>query len=284
VPLPTPATASGRAGLAAIRKDPRRAMLAFDYDGVLAPIVDNPNHAFPQPGAVVALGRLAHLVGSVVVISGRPADVVVKLGGFADAPDLRGLVVFGHYGRERWDASTGEILAPPTPAGIEALRHELPEVIRTYAPPQAWLEDKGVALAVHTRTCPDPAAALAALRSPIADCAERHGLVVEPGRYVLEVRPPGVDKGHALREYALERHAASVAYTGDDLGDLSAFAAVEGLRALGVQGLKVGSGSTEVVEVAQRADLVVDGPSGVVDFVEGLIEALSHAGDSIDRG
>jgi trehalose 6-phosphate phosphatase len=104
--------------------------------------------------------------------------------------------------------------------------------------------------------------------------ADRVGLALEPGRLVLELRPAGSDKGTTLRAYAAEVDAAAVAYTGDDLGDLPAFDAVQALRADGVPGLTVASGSTEVAEIARRADLVVDGPAGVADLLDALADEL----------
>ena len=89
---------------------------------------------------------------------------------------------------------------------------------------------------------------------------------------MLELRPPGTDKGSTLRSYAERVRARSVMYTGDDLGDLTAFAAIDTLRKEGVGGLKVCSGSAEVVEVARQADLVVDGPDGVVALLEQVIK------------
>jgi trehalose 6-phosphate phosphatase len=127
---------------------------------------------------------------------------------------------------------------------------------------------------VHTRRAQDPQAAFEALRQPLADLAARHGLIVEPGRMVLELRPPGVDKGVALHEYVREIGAEAVLYAGDDLGDLPAFAAVEKLRSDGVPGLLVASGSAEVTELAERADLVVDGPAGVVRLLRTLADQL----------
>lgn len=283
MPIPTPVTVPGRIALESILQDPHGALLAFDYDGVLAPIVDDPENTPPYPGAVPALGRLADRVGAVAIITGRPADVVVAFGGFADVPSLSRLVVFGLYGRERWDAQTGKIVAPPIPESVSAVAAELPELLaRLGAPPTIWIENKGASVAVHTRRSPDPGAALDLLSSPIADCAARHGLVVEPGRYVLELRPTGVDKGQTLRSYAHERTARSVCYTGDDLGDLKAFDAVESLRDEGIAGLKVGSVSAEVVEVARRADLVVDGPAGVVDLLEGIAASLTSSPTSME--
>jgi len=275
VPIPTPTSAAGRAGLAAILNDPAHALLAFDYDGVLATIVEDPRNSPPHPGAVAALARVAQLVGSVAVISGRPAQVVLDYGQFTREPGLSELVVFGAYGRERWDARTGEMVAPAPPSALDEVRQELPELLARHGVADAWIEDKRAAVAVHTRRSADPAGAVAVLTSPITDFAARHGLHVEPGRFVLEIRPPGVDKGQTLRSYVAERRARSVCYTGDDLGDLPAFDAVESMRRNGTAGLTVCSASFEVAEVAQRADLVLDGPAGVVRFLDALADALT---------
>lgn len=273
----TAATPSGRAGLAAIVADPGSALLALDFDGVLAPIVADPESSRVHPDAMSALVRVAPLVGSMAVISGRPAAVVVSYGGFAGVPELADLVVFGHYGRERWDARTARVESPPPPPGVEAVRRELPELLaRLPLPVGVTVEDKGSAVAVHTRRCADPIGALQILREALPDLASRHGLHVEPGRMVVELRPPGVDKGAALRAYVTERQARSVMYIGDDLGDLSAFAAVDALGEQGIAGVKVCSGSAEVVELAERADVVVDGPPGVAAFLDALADALAR--------
>jgi trehalose 6-phosphate phosphatase len=84
-----------------------------------------------------------------------------------------------------------------------------------------------------------------------------------------------MDKGVALMEYVREVGAEAVLYAGDDLGDLPAFAAVEKLRSDGVPGLLVCSGSSEVAELADRADLVVDGPAGVVRLLAALAAHLT---------
>jgi trehalose 6-phosphate phosphatase len=276
VPLPTPTTPAGVAGLATILRTPERSLLAFDFDGVLAPIVPDPERAFADPRAVAALARLAARVGSLAVITGRPAAAALALGGFAHRREFSGLVVYGQYGRERGDARTGEVIAPPPGPAVAAAKDELPGVLADVdGGADAWIEDKGNAVAVHTRRAPDPPGLLERLRVPVAALASRHGLTVEPGRLVLELRPPGVDKGHALRAHAEQTGAVAVSYTGDDLGDLAAFAAVDDLRARGVAGLKVCSGSTEVAELAERADLVVAGPPGVADLLEGLADAIS---------
>ncbi|MFE5405343.1 trehalose-phosphatase [Streptomyces sp. NPDC056580] len=273
--LPTPATQAGRDGLHALLAKPRAAVIGLDFDGTLAPIVADPEQARAHPGTVPALAALAPEVASVAVVTGRPAEVAVRYGGFADVPGLEHLTVLGHYGAERWDAATGEVTAPPPHPGVAAVRAELPGLLeRSGAGRGTWIEDKGRAVAVHTRRADDPQAAFEALRAPLAELAARHGLIVEPGRLVLELRPPGMDKGVALLDHVRRTAAGSVLYAGDDLGDLPAFAAVSELRSEGVPGLLVCSGSSEVTELAERADLVVDGPQGVVALLGALAARL----------
>ncbi|MFB7031203.1 MULTISPECIES: trehalose-phosphatase [unclassified Streptomyces] len=273
--LPHPTTSAGRDGLAAILARPEETVVALDFDGTLADIVPDPESARAHPGAVTALAALAPRVASVAVVTGRPAGVAVRHGGFAGVPGLEHLVVLGHYGAERWDAVTGAVQAAPVPPGVAAVRAELPGFLdRAGAWQGVWIEEKGRAVAVHTRRATDPEGAFEALKGPLAGLAADHGLVLEPGRMVLELRPPGMDKGVALAAYVRETGAGSVLYAGDDLGDLPAFAAVEKLRSDGTPGLLVCSGSGEVPELSDRGDLAVPGPAGVVDFLTALAEAV----------
>jgi trehalose 6-phosphate phosphatase len=279
VPLPRARTTEGQAGLSAIAADPAHALIATDYDGTLAPIVADPAAAVAAPGAAAALARLAGRVGTVAVITGRPAVDAVSLGGLADVP---GLIVLGHYGAQRWQA--GVLSQPPVPPGVQAVREALPGLLAELAAPEGTtVEDKGTALAVHTRKTADPAAALALLREPLGRLADRAALALEPGRLVLELRPRGTDKGTALRELARERAARSALFCGDDLGDLTAFAAIRQLRADGIPGCAVASESAETPQVAEAADVVVDGPPGIVRFLGALADSLLAAPRSLRR-
>src|SRR5215510_2841103 len=107
--MPVARTAEGEAGLAAIRREPGRALIATDFDGTLAPIVADPREARADPGAVAGLRGLGGVVGTLAVITGRPAREAVELGGFGGVP---GLIVLGHYGMERWE--DGALTAPPS--------------------------------------------------------------------------------------------------------------------------------------------------------------------------
>ncbi len=239
------------------------AVVALDYDGTLAPIVARPSDAVAAPGAVEVLAALAARVRTLALVTGGPADVVVELGGLADVP---GLVVLGQYGAQRW--SGGEVSAPEQLPGVAQARDALPALL---APEGADLEDKGLAVVVHTRRAPDPAGAMERLAGPVGELAAATGLEVHPGRFVLELRPPGYDKRRALLSLC-EPLPTAVLFAGDDLGDLPAYDAVDELRAQGVHGVLVCSGSEEGPdELRSRADVVVDGPAGVVELLRSLL-------------
>jgi len=269
-PLPEPATDEGRVGLAALLADAGHALVALDFDGTLSPIVADPDDARAHPDVPPVLERLAGLGVRVAVVTGRPAALAVEYGRLES---VRGLVVLGHYGLERWEG--GRVTSPPDASGVAVARSRLPGLLAELgAPDGTWVEDKGLAVAVHTRRAPDPVAAIELLRQPLESLAAETGLVLEPGRLVLELRPPGADKGAALRSLVEPGATSAVVFVGDDLGDLPAFEEVARLRAEGLPGLLVCSGSTEVTEVAERADLVVEGPEGVAALLGALVARL----------
>jgi trehalose 6-phosphate phosphatase len=251
----------------------RRAVIGLDFDGVLAPIVDDPDAAVIHPDAPDVLAELARQVLAIAVITGRPARQVIALGELDEladriAADDRRLVLMGQYGNERWSSASREVSSPPPPKGLADLRAELPALLRDHDAADAFVEEKGLAIAVHTRRLSDPQAALDRLRPILADAAQRHGLGLEPGRFVIEVRAPGMHKGEAVRTIAAELDAGGFLFAGDDLGDVEAFRAVAGLRGSGVPGLLVCSGSQEQKALVDLSDIVVDGPAGVLNLLK----------------
>lgn len=273
--LRAPATAAGRTAWRRLRERPGAAVLALDFDGTLAPIVSDPERAHIHPDAVAVLGRLGTRLGAIAIVTGRPVEAVLRLGGFTDAPGLEGLRILGQYGVERWRADTGRIEAPPPPPAIATARERLSALLDDLGLGQAHLEDKGRAIGVHVRRMPDPDAAFDQLLEPLRRFAAAEGLLLEPGRRVLELRGAGVDKGTAVRSLVEEVDAEVVAYAGDDLGDLPAYSAVEAMRSEsgGPAGLLICPASVEQPALAARADLVVDGPAGLVALLAELADA-----------
>jgi trehalose 6-phosphate phosphatase len=253
---------------------PGKVLLATDFDGTLAPIVENPDDSRLLPAAADALARLGPMLGALAIVTGRGVATVRKLGRLEGRPGMERLIVLGQYGAERWDAATGKETPPEVPASIAAARPEVEELLADARFDGVRVEDKGRALGVHTRPAPDPVAAYAALRTPLAVIAARHGLILEPGRSVLELRASSLTKGDALRELVRETGVSAVAMCGDDLGDLPAFDALDELRAEGLATCAVVAASAEQPTLTQRADVVCEGPDGVAAWLAELARAV----------
>jgi trehalose 6-phosphate phosphatase len=228
-----------------------------DFDGTLSPIVDDPAAARPTPGAVGALAALAGRVGAVAVISGRPAGFLVEHLGAA------GVALYGLYGLEV--ALPGGVRCEPEGEAWRAAIGQAAADAGAELPPGAAVEAKGLTVTLHYRGAPGRAAEVRALAAGLAG---RLGLVAHPGKMSVELRPPvAVDKGTVLQRLA--GGLAVVAYAGDDLGDLPAFGALRRLAASGASTLAVAAGGPETpVEVVEAADVVLDGPAGVVAWLD----------------
>jgi len=161
------------------------------------------------------------------------------------------------------------------PPGVEVARERLPGLLQEAGLPDAFVEDKGSSLAVHTRRLPEPLPAWEALRTPLTELAESVDLRLEPGNLVLELRPPGIDKGVAMRRLIEATGARSVLYAGDDLGDLAAFRALDDLRGEGLHAVLVAARSSGAAELVDAADIVVDDPAGVVTVLTALSDAIA---------
>jgi len=260
----------------------RRLLVALDFDGTLAPIVEDPSAAHIHVAAADVLDRLAAEVRAIAVITGRPARQVLALGGLDEVGDAMGehdreLVVLGQYGNERWTSFERRVITPKPPPGLSGLIRELPRLLREAGVPDAWIEEKGLAVAVHTRRLEDPVAAFDRLLPVLTGAARERRLAVEPGRMVIEIRAGGMDKGRALSSLVSEFEASAVVFVGDDLGDVPAFEAALKVRATGFPVLLVCSGSEEQQTLREMVDVVVDGPDGVMAFLRDLTSSIAAA-------
>jgi trehalose 6-phosphate phosphatase len=267
----------GEQRYAALVRAAGRAVVGLDFDGTLAPIVENPEEAHIHPEAAEVLVDLADVVRAVAVITGRPARQALDLGGLEEVGNAIGdhgkeLYLFGQYGNERWSSTRRRIISPRPPPGLATFLRDLPRTLRNADAADAWVEDKGLAHAVHTRRMADPDAAYDRLLGPLRELADRNGLAVEPGRQVIEVRAPGMDKGRAVETIVEEVDAGAFLFAGDDLGDVEAFEAVAALAKDGMPTLLVCSASDEVSALVERADVLVRGPEGVLELLRRLSE------------
>jgi trehalose 6-phosphate phosphatase len=268
-------TDEGRQRYEALVRAAPRTVVGLDFDGTLAPIVDDPAQAHIHPDAAGVLVELAREVAAIAVITGRPARQALDLGGLEEVGDAlaaegKELFVFGQYGNERWSSQHRRIAAPRPPRGLATFERDLPRALRSADAADAYVEDKGLAVAVHTRRLADPDAAFNRLLPPLQALAQRHGLVLEPGRAVIEVRSPGSHKGMVVDRLASVTGAEGFLFAGDDLGDVEAFEAVEALRDEGLATLRVCSASSEESALIALSDVVVRGPDGVLELLREL--------------
>jgi trehalose 6-phosphate phosphatase len=252
-----------------------KAVVGLDFDGTLSPIVDDPAAAHIHPDAGEVLAGLADAVAAVAVITGRPARQALALGGLDEVGNAIGetgkeLHLFGQYGFERWSSTNRRIVSPRPPQGLSTFLGRLPALLKKHDAADAFVEDKGLAVAVHTRRLDDAAGAFDRLLPVLTELAEDNGLKVEPGRQVIEVRSPGMDKGQVVRTLVDELSAGAFLFAGDDLGDLEAFEAVAALRDEGMPTLLVCSLSSEESALLELADVAVRGPEGVLDLLRRL--------------
>ena len=165
--------------------------------------------------------------------------------------------------------------------GLYGLEDDAPELVAAVVPlaeraaaivPEAWVEDKGVSIAVHYRRAPDPAGARGELVVAMQDVATEAGLGLVEGKMVVELVPRGRPmKGGAVERLIGELGLRAALYAGDDHADLDAFAALDRLGVGGVTAIKVAVRGPETPsELVAAADVVVDGPTGLVGLLSEL--------------
>jgi trehalose 6-phosphate phosphatase len=224
---------------------PDRAAILLDVDGVLAPIVARPEDAAVPPETRAELALLVDRYALVGCVSGRTSADAARI------VAVDGVVYAGSHGLE---------LEPEAERWVEPLR--------AFAASVDWpYEDKRLTGSFHYRTAQDEAAARVVLED-VARRASEAGLVPRWGRKVLELRPPvEADKGTAVRRLLAVRDLRRALYAGDDTTDLDAFAALDGLELA----LRVAVASEEgPPKLREAADIVVDGPAGVLELLRRL--------------
>lgn len=251
----------------ALAANPAGSGLVLDFDGVLSPIVEDPTTSAMPDRVTAVLARLAKRLGLVAVMSGRPVDFL------EDRVRVAGVKLLGSYGIEQirdglrqMDPDAKEWLGKVRKAS-QALDERLS------ASPGIRVEKKSVSVAVHWRQAPDLEAAAHQVRRVAAQIAAETGLRLEPGKLVEELRPPiDVDKGSAIVALLAAEKPTTIAYAGDDLGDIPALRAV---REAGGYALVVDHGPETDPRVLELADQTY---SGTEDFAAWLAELADAIG------
>ncbi|MSS45684.1 trehalose-phosphatase [Cutibacterium sp. WCA-380-WT-3A] len=275
----TAVTDAGRGILDAVAADPASVLLALDFDGTLAPIVDDPVASTMTQESRNAMSRLDGVLATVAIVTGREVAAVRRMTAVDEQPGLEHLVILGQYGVERYDAATGTLRDPEIPESVRTAKGRLDTLAQQLGredPRDAgcWVEDKGRAVALHTRRAADPAHALATAVPRVRDIAADLELHCEDGRNIIELKAAVTTKAQAMRELIDEVKPQTVIMCGDDLGDVPALNVVAEWIDAGRPGARVISFSGEQPSMAEYADVVCDQTEGIAAFLGALADRV----------
>lgn len=244
-----------------------RLLVALDFDGTLAPLVDRPEDARATERARAAIERLGAIEDTrVAIVSGRALE---SLGTVASPP--AGTLLSGSHGVEL-QLDAGAVTLDLRDAEVAKLER-LGAIVESVAATNdgAWIEKKPAGLALHTRRLNTIEGA--ALQQDARDrvAAELLGITVRTGKAVLEFAVRESDKGESLNRLRQHVGATAVLYIGDDVTDEDAFATLDSDDV----GVKVGQGKSLA---AHR----VRSPEEVAELLERLADARegAHGRDS----
>ncbi|MBI4866576.1 MAG: trehalose-phosphatase [Candidatus Wallbacteria bacterium] len=194
-------------------------LLAFDFDGTLAPIVSKPDTAQMRPSTRERLQQVSRRYPCAVVTGRAQADALQRINQ-VDVWD-----VIGNHGVEpgsaceEYRALTRDWLSELEPVlnAVEGVR----------------LEDKQYSLAVHYRECRNKTAAARLIRARTAKLRDSR---IVPGKLVINVVPRSApDKGAALVAASERLYCERILYVGDDVTDEDAFGCAGPDRLLAVR-------------------------------------------------
>jgi len=205
----------------------------LDVDGTLIGIADTPDAVrVDQPLLDLISDLHRHTAGALALVSGRMiADLQSRIG-------LRQLPMAGLHGLERRDSAGRLWIHAAPPATKNSIKETLVPILARH--PGLLLEDKGLTLALHYRLAPAMAGYVHQIMAGFAH-APGEGLELQRGKYVVELKPAGIDKGSAIAEYMAEFpfRGRRPVFIGDDLNDERGFAEVNKQDGISI---KVGKG------------------------------------------
>jgi trehalose 6-phosphate phosphatase len=253
-----------------LRNDPERSAVLLDVDGVLAPIVSQPEDAHMPETTRRPLIEVARRYRTVACVSGRRASDARRI------VSLGSIAYLGNHGSEILRPGA---IAPELDRELQAWTRRVQGFMREAYDDElkrlrVRLEDKEAIAALHWRGVPDEEGAEAAIRA-VAERAEAAGYKAHWGRKVLEIRPPvRIDKGAGVVGLLRDGDHAAALYVGDDTTDIDAFRGLGELVEMGRIGtaLRVGVRSDEgPPALEEEADYMVDGTDGVRELLRALL-------------
>ena len=243
-----------------------RLALCLDFDGTLAPIVEDPDAATMPDRTASALEALADHPGvELAVVSGRSLEDLRERVAVDDC------VLAGNHGLEIDRGGDRWIHPDVDPGALDRVRETVAE--RVASIDGCHVEDKRLTATVHFRRADVGRGEIRPIVQSAVD--DVPGFEATDGRKIVEIRPSVEwDKGEAVRELVDDRSLGI--YVGDDTTDEDAFEALENLPGGGV-GVLVG-------DRPSAAEFRVHDVDGVRAFLEWLADGHVPAGDASADG
>lgn len=244
-----------------------RLLIALDFDGTLAPTVDDPAKARALPAARTAVERLGAISSTrVALVSGRALESLEEVAKVDDT-----VLLIGSHGIElRLDSAEGELLLDDEElANLDRLSEVLDQVADSVD--RVWIESKPAGFALHTRLATERHSRVAHLIATSEARAEVPDLKVREGKDVVEFSVRSTTKGEAVEHLRRYTKSSAVFYAGDDVTDEDVFVT---LRADDL-GVKSGPGIT-------AADHRVAGPEEVAKVLTLLANLREAWAESVD--
>jgi trehalose 6-phosphate phosphatase len=189
-------------------------LLAFDFDGTLADIVDRPDDARIDAHVSEMLATLAGRL-PVAIVTGRAVSDVRRRLGFTPR------YLMGNHGAEDAQDPDAAALRAGALAELRTLLHKRRADLENAG---VWIEDKGPSIALHYRSSPVPAFAHALIHEVLSPIAA--AVAVFDGKMVVNAMPSGApDKAAAVHALVQRSGAGAALFAGDDVNDEPVFAA-----------------------------------------------------------
>ena len=243
----------GEAALAAALR--RKPLLAFDFDGTLAPIVARPESARISRGVSARLMALNTQLPVAIVTGRMVADVRARL-------DFSPTYVVGNHGAEDEVTASGIVRPAPELVSLRDLLRSRSHELESLG---VVVEDKLLSIALHYRLSRQRDHALALIRDLLAPLASE--LHVFDGKMVVNVSPANApDKADAVHALVAKCGASCAVFAGDDVNDEPVFESAP------VDWLTVRVGRDDP---RSRARYFLDGPNEVALMLENMLSLLS---------
>ncbi len=244
--------------------------LITDIDGTISEIAPSPGEARVSTACRESLAALTEQLELVAAISGRPAQQAREM------IAVEGMVYIGNHGLEQWIDGALEFVK-----GAEEYRNKaaqaLAELKSLLSLEGITLEDKGVALSIHYRQCPDRELARRHILERISTLAIAKGFRITEGRMVVELRPPlEVNKGTTVSILVERYRLKGGIYLGDDITDVDAFVAMHSRQeSTSFKGLALAVIDEETSSLVEKeADFSLNGVEDVERFLKWLVETV----------